>query len=60
MGTEEERWRFKLLRKGYVDARYKPSYVITPEELEWLGQRVEYLQALTERLCKAKIASYLE
>ncbi len=60
MGTEEERQRFKLLRKAYVDARYKPSYVITKEELEWLGERVEYLQALTERLCKAKIASYLD
>lgn len=60
MGTEEERQRFKLLRKNYVDARYKPSYVITLEELEWLGERVGYLQALTERLCKAKIASYLE
>ncbi|WP_185976947.1 hypothetical protein [Shewanella psychropiezotolerans] len=43
-----------MLRKGYVDARYKPSYVITLEELEWLGERVEYLQALTERLCKAR------
>ncbi|AQS38977.1 hypothetical protein Sps_03862 [Shewanella psychrophila] len=39
---------------------YKPSYAITLEELEWLGERVAYLQALTERLCKAKIASYLE
>ncbi|MPY25011.1 HEPN domain-containing protein [Shewanella psychropiezotolerans] len=60
MGTEEDRQRFKLLRKAYVDARYKLSYVIILEELEWLGERVEYLQALTERLCKAKNASYLE
>ena len=60
MGTEEERRLFKLLRQGYVDARYKPSYTITKAELEWLGERVEYLQSLTERLCKAKIASYLE
>ena len=27
--TEEERGGFKLLRKAYVDARYKPSYIIT-------------------------------
>ena len=60
MGTEEQRHHFKLLRQGYVDARYKPSYVITKEELEWLGERVAYLQLLTERLCKAKIASYLD
>ena len=59
-GTEEECERFKLLRKAYVDARYKPSYRITKDELAWLAERVEHLQALTERLCKAQIASYLK
>jgi HEPN domain-containing protein/predicted nucleotidyltransferase len=56
--TEEEKERFKLLRKAYVDARYKPSYTITEEELNWLVERVRGLQALTEKLCKEKIASY--
>ncbi|MCB2263612.1 MAG: HEPN domain-containing protein [Candidatus Thiosymbion ectosymbiont of Robbea hypermnestra] len=56
--TEEERERFKLLRKAYVDARYKPSYTITKEELDWLAERVQELQALTEKLCREKIASY--
>jgi predicted nucleotidyltransferase/HEPN domain-containing protein len=56
--TEEEKERFKLLRKAYVDARYKPSYKITKEELSWLSERVKELQALTENLCKKKIASY--
>ncbi|WDE04866.1 HEPN domain-containing protein [Thalassomonas viridans] len=56
--TEQEKARFKLLRKAYVDARYKPSYSISKEELTWLAERVEYLQALTEKLCRAKIASY--
>ncbi|MCB2261629.1 MAG: HEPN domain-containing protein [Candidatus Thiosymbion ectosymbiont of Robbea hypermnestra] len=56
--TEEERERFKLLRKAYVDARYKPSYTIKKEELAWLVERVRGLQALTEKLCKEKIASY--
>jgi len=58
-GTEEERARFKLLRKAYVDARYKPSYSITRQELTCLAQRVEHLQALTEKLCREKIASFL-
>ncbi len=57
-GTEEEKNRFKLLRKAYVDARYKPSYIITQQELEWLAERVQHLQALTEKLCKERIQSF--
>ncbi len=57
-GTEEEKSRFKLLCKAYVNARYKPSYKITQTELEWLAERVSYLQTLTKKLCKAKINSY--
>ncbi|MFT4929118.1 MAG: HEPN domain-containing protein/predicted nucleotidyltransferase [Phenylobacterium sp.] len=57
-GTEQEQARFELLRKAYVDARYKPSYSITPVELEWLAERVLCLQELTERLCKEKIGSF--
>ena len=56
--TEEEKERFKLLRKAYVDARYKPSYTITKEQLEWLAERVNNLKALTETLCKEKIESF--
>ncbi|WP_176722246.1 HEPN domain-containing protein [Candidatus Thiosymbion oneisti] len=56
--TDEEKERFKLLRKAYVDARYKPSYTITKEELNWLAERVQELQTLTEKLCREKIASY--
>ena len=57
-GTEEEKKRFRLLCKAYVDARYKPSYSITQEELEWLAERVQYLRSLTEKLCKEKIESF--
>ena len=57
-GTEQEKACFKLLRKAYVDARYKPSYTITKEQLIWLAERVQYLQELTEKLCKEKIASF--
>ncbi|MFQ5633422.1 MAG: HEPN domain-containing protein, partial [bacterium] len=56
--TEEENRRFELLRKAYVDARYKKSYTITREELEWLSNRVERLRELTEKSCRAKIAGY--
>lgn len=57
-GTEEEKLRFKLLRKAYVDARYKPSYAITQQQLQWLAEQVQDLQALTEKLCQVKIASF--
>ncbi len=57
--TEEEKNRFKILRKAYVDARYKPSYIITKEELKWLAERVQKLQVLTEKLCKEKITSFI-
>ena len=47
--TAEEIERFKLLRKAYVDARYKPSYTISKEELDWFAGRVKYFQELTEK-----------
>jgi len=56
--TEEEKECFKLLRKAYVDARYKPSYTITKEQLEWLAERVNCLKELTEKLCREKIESF--
>ena len=53
-----QRRRFQLLKNAYVDARYSEHYTITQEELEWLAERVQYLQELTEQLCQAKIASF--
>ena len=55
---EGEKECFKLLRKAYVDARYKPSYTITSEQLYWLAERINYLQGLTETLCREKIESF--
>jgi len=56
--TEDEKECFKLLRKAYVDARYKPSYTITKEQLAWLIGRVDQLKELTKKLCKEKIESF--
>ena len=56
-GTEEEKRLFELLRKAYVSARYNKSYKITPEELTWLSERVNLLQAMTEEVCSKKIES---
>lgn len=56
--TEEQRKVFLLLKKAYIDARYKKSYRITRKQLEYLAKRVKVLQRLTKKICKAKIESF--
>ncbi len=48
---------FELLRRAYVDARYSPHYKITPEELDWLIERVGVLRDLIQRACSVRLAS---
>ena len=48
---------FELLRQAYVNARYSPHYVITDEELAWLGERVAVLQSLVETVCRERLNS---
>ena len=50
---------FELLRQAYVNARYSPHYVITDEELAWLGERVAMLQTLVEQVCRERLESPL-
>jgi HEPN domain-containing protein len=57
-GNLQERMRFTLLKKAYVDARYKAEYQISKEDLEWLAERVQILRNLTEQICQEKIASF--
>ncbi len=57
-GSNIERQRFMLLRKAYVDARYKINYKITKADLDYLAERVTVLRHLTEKLCKEKIESF--
>lgn len=56
--TDEERRRFILLVKSYIDSRYKMGYTIAPEDLQWLAGRVQKLKELTEVICKEKIDKY--
>jgi HEPN domain-containing protein/predicted nucleotidyltransferase len=56
--TKENRRRFELLKKAYIEARYSKQYSITREELQWLAERVEKLQEVAERICQEKIASF--
>jgi HEPN domain-containing protein/predicted nucleotidyltransferase len=56
--TVQERQRFALLKKAYVEARYKMDYKITQADLSYLSERVQLLRNLTEQICKDKIASF--
>ena len=57
--TKEQDERFKLLKKAYIDARYKKDYKITKKQLEYLAKRVKLLQNLTKKICKEKIESFV-
>src|SRR6202000_685163 len=56
--TPEEKHLFDLLKRGYIDTRYKDHYEITAEELAIPIERVGKLQTIAERLCLEKIASF--
>lgn len=49
---------FELLQQAYVNARYSPHYKVTPEELEWLAERIELLQKLVREACERRLASH--
>ena len=57
--TENKRL-FKLLRNAYVDARYKPGYIIMEKELSKLANQVNDLKNLCEKLCHEKIESFTQ
>lgn len=58
MATEKDQQLFDLLRRAYIEARYKRSYRITAEELAVLGARVRDLASRVEQACREKIASF--
>jgi uncharacterized protein len=55
--TRFDQDRFGLLRRAYVEARYSKHYVITAEELAWIGARVTVLRDLVETVCKEHLAT---
>ena len=38
--NEEDKRRFTILIKAYIDARYKLGYTVDPDDLHWLAERV--------------------
>jgi HEPN domain-containing protein/predicted nucleotidyltransferase len=58
--SSEERQRFELLKKAYVDARYNMDYKISKEDLNYLSERVQVLRKLTEEICREKIKGFMK
>lgn len=48
--TKEEEKRFELLKKAYIDSRYKKDYTITAEELKYLGEQNQVLGRLAKEV----------
>ena len=48
--TKEEEKRFELLKKAYIDSRYKKDYIITAEELKYLGEQNQVIGRLTKEI----------
>ncbi len=57
--TQEEERLFTLLKKAYIDSRYKLDYSISRDDLEYLSERVQKLRELTELACNEKIANFV-
>lgn len=51
---------FDLLKRGYIDARYRTDYVITKEELDELIERVSKMVKIVEDICTTKIQSFTQ
>lgn len=55
----EDRRKFELLRRAYIDARYNKNYLVCQDELYWLAERIKVLEHLAQVLCQEKMESFL-
>ncbi|MDN3654054.1 HEPN domain-containing protein [Ferruginibacter paludis] len=49
---------FDLLKRGYIDARYKDDYIITESEFRELLSRVKRMEEIVERISVERIKSF--
>jgi HEPN domain-containing protein/predicted nucleotidyltransferase len=55
---KKESHLFDLLKRGYIDARYKNDYTITKEELTALIEKLKAMQQAVEKICSEKTALF--
>jgi HEPN domain-containing protein/predicted nucleotidyltransferase len=60
MRNKEEKDLFQLLKKAYIDARYKKDYTINISELNYLSERVCILGKMTKEICEEEITRLKE
>ena len=51
---------FEKLKEAYVKARYSKHYIVSEEELTWLGEQVEELGRVVQTVCSERIAQLEE
>jgi predicted nucleotidyltransferase/HEPN domain-containing protein len=51
-----DRARFEKLKEAYVKARYSKHYMISGDDLAWLGERIEALGRIVQVICEERIA----
>lgn len=56
--TPVEKEHFEILRKAYIDSRYKKDFSVTKEQLLYMASMVKNLQVITERECLKKIEAF--
>lgn len=54
--TREDRRRFELLKRAYVEARYSDQYEISDEDLSWLADGVVRLRDVVETVGECQIS----
>ncbi|MFD1185271.1 HEPN domain-containing protein [Pontibacter rugosus] len=52
-----ELYLFDLMKRAYISAKYKRSFVVSYQDVEELLQRVAHLREITKLLCDSKIES---
>jgi HEPN domain-containing protein/predicted nucleotidyltransferase len=55
---EEENRLFEILKRAYIDARYKEDYIMSNEDFKLLMNKIERMQKVVEEICLEKIASF--
>jgi len=55
---KQESHLFDLLKRGYIDARYKNDYFITATELSALIAKVQSMKSVIEEECRFKMKNY--
>ena len=57
--SDKEKRLFELLKVAYVEARYNLDFDISKEDIEALMSKVKKFFVLTEKICKARLETYL-